>query len=202
VKAFKGGQLVSEFTGAIPEESIRQFLRALVPSRAEIAAEGVRHALAQGRVQDAKIAMQAIADEDKKHPLVVLVRAEVAMAENDAATAANLLDEFMAPAGHEDRANCLLANVRMAQLAASDDESSLRQRVDQSPSGNDLLALAAHEARGQHLSVAFTRGLDVLTTHRKTHKDQAQQFLLALIQLEPDDANRRGMRRRLSTALF
>src|SRR5207247_2893802 len=35
VKAFRDGRLVSEFIGAIPEQSIRQFLRTVLPTEAD-----------------------------------------------------------------------------------------------------------------------------------------------------------------------
>ena len=38
VKAFRGGQVVNEFTGAIPEPQVRAFFQKLVPSPAERAA--------------------------------------------------------------------------------------------------------------------------------------------------------------------
>src|SRR6266496_3925736 len=49
VKAFQDGRLVSEFVGAIPEQSIRQFLRTVLPTEADrivgdaIAAESQGH---------------------------------------------------------------------------------------------------------------------------------------------------------------
>src|SRR5258706_2878252 len=41
VKAFRGGQIVDEFVGALPEPALRQFLRRILPSQAdELASQG------------------------------------------------------------------------------------------------------------------------------------------------------------------
>src|SRR5712691_10412371 len=54
VKAFRDGQVATEFIGAIPEQSIRQFLRSVLPSEADRLAETAEAAVHEGRVDQAE----------------------------------------------------------------------------------------------------------------------------------------------------
>ena len=53
VKAFRNGRLANEFVGAIPEQSIRQFLRSVVPSEADLLVLQGEQAEQQGRTDEA-----------------------------------------------------------------------------------------------------------------------------------------------------
>ena len=53
VKAFRNGRLANEFIGAIPEQSIRQFLRSVVPSEADLLVFQGEQAEQQGRTEEA-----------------------------------------------------------------------------------------------------------------------------------------------------
>jgi putative thioredoxin len=53
VIAFKGGQAVAQFTGAIPEPKVREFFAKLVPSPGERALSAAEAAFTEGRTDDA-----------------------------------------------------------------------------------------------------------------------------------------------------
>src|SRR5712691_3404451 len=52
--AFRDGQVATEFIGAIPEQSIRQFLRSVLPSEADRLADAAEAAVREGRVDQAE----------------------------------------------------------------------------------------------------------------------------------------------------
>jgi putative thioredoxin len=61
VKAFVGGQLVDEFTGALPEGQVRAFIERLMPSRAIPLLEAAAKALAAG---DVNVAASLLGDAE------------------------------------------------------------------------------------------------------------------------------------------
>ena len=67
VFAFAGGQVISHFVGAQPEERVREFFNSLVPSEADIkAAEGYRM-LQQNQVPIARLHFQSALEDDPNH---------------------------------------------------------------------------------------------------------------------------------------
>ncbi|MCC7076432.1 MAG: tetratricopeptide repeat protein [Acidimicrobiia bacterium] len=81
VKAFKDGEIVAEFTGAIPEEGVRQFVAQLRPSEADLLAangteEDLRRALElEPRHEVAGLTLAALlADRDETAEALQLLR--------------------------------------------------------------------------------------------------------------------------------
>src|SRR5512134_1793960 len=58
VKAFVDGQLVDEFTGALPESGVRGFLEGLIPSQSEKLRRAAAAALAKGDAPNAEAALR------------------------------------------------------------------------------------------------------------------------------------------------
>ena len=76
VKAFKGGRLVAEFTGALPEPQVRQWLTQLEPSELELA-------VAAARDDNTEEAWRKVAELEPGHPEA---RRELARIELERAT--------------------------------------------------------------------------------------------------------------------
>lgn len=109
VKAFSGGRLVSEFTGAQPEAQVRAFVDALRPTAADLLAaagteEGFRAALA----------------EQHDHPAAVLGLARILAGRGENAEALTLL----ARVPETPEVARLLAEIELAETGASADEGS------------------------------------------------------------------------------
>src|SRR2546428_13396037 len=67
VKAFRDGQLVSEFVGAIPEQAIRQWLEPLLPSQADRLVEQADEAEQKGRPRGADGPFRRALEADPRH---------------------------------------------------------------------------------------------------------------------------------------
>ena len=139
VKAFRDGEVVREFTGALPEPRVREFFAALAPSAADrAAAEGAR-ALEAGDPGAARLRLeQALAEQPGHHAA-------------SASLAALLLDEgdregaraLAAPLAADPAAGRVLARIAFLDGAGDGDRASLEARIAAGPDD-----AAAHYALG------------------------------------------------------
>jgi putative thioredoxin len=184
VKAVWQGQLVAEFTGAIPEDQARQFVTELVRATTGDAAPGdgdeapeiddprldaAEAALEQGDLGAAEAAYQAILAEEPDHP--------------DAGLALRQVQLFRRA---EEAGSSALADAE----AAPDDVTAQTRAAD------FLLGTGNVEA-------AFDRLIDVVRRTAGEERDQARTHLLGLFEIVGDADPRVGAaRRQLSAALF
>ena len=185
VKAVWQGQLVAEFTGAIPEDQARQFVTELVratggevgglPGGADEAPlddprlDVAEAALERGDLAAAEAAYQAILDEEPDHP--------------DAGLALRQVQLFR-------RADAAGPDALARADAAPDDVAAQTRAAD------FLLGTGNIEA-------AFDRLLDVVRRSAGEDRDQARKHLVELFAVVGDDDPRVGTaRRQLTAALF
>jgi len=186
VKAVWQGQLVAEFTGAIPEEQARQFVTELVaatsggavPGAAEddepVEAEDPRldaaeAALDRGDLAAAEAAYQAILDAEPAHPVAGLALRQVQLFR---------------------RAEEAGPNALAAAEAAPDDVAAQTRAAD--------FLLGTGDVDG-----AFALLLDVVRRSAGEDRDLARKHLVELFGIVGDEDPRVGpARRALMTALF
>jgi putative thioredoxin len=185
VKAVWQGQLVAEFSGAIPEEQARQFIDELVrattggavPGAEPDAAEGAEDprldaaeaALERGDLAGAEAAYRAILEAEPEHPVAGLALRQVQLFR---------------------RADEAGPDALAAADAAPDDVEAQTRAAD------FLLGTGNIEA-------AFDRLLDVVRRTAGEDRDRARQHLVELFAVVGDDDPRVGAaRRQLTTALF
>jgi putative thioredoxin len=184
VKAVWQGQLVAEFSGAIPEEQARQFVTELVRATTAGAVAGedeeeglaedprldaAEAALERGDLAAAEAAYQAILDAEPDHP--------------EAALALRQVQLFR-------RADEAGPNALAAADAAPDDVAAQTRAAD------FLLGTGNIEA-------AFDRLLDVVRRTAGEDRDRARTHLVELFAVVGDEDPRVGVaRRQLMAALF
>ena len=176
VKAFRGGQVVDEFTGAIPPPRIEAFLDALVPSPAEELAEA-------GDEESLRKALEL--DPSHSDAAGRLARLLVARGETDEVR--NLLEPF---AG-DFVADGLIARLRLASGEATDgvDASLLERTFTAWDEGDHDTAL-----EGLQEALASTDDADT--------RDLLRQVMVAIFtELGPAHPLASAHRRRLATAL-
>src|SRR3954453_2765975 len=184
VKAVWQGQLVAEFTGAIPEEQARQFVTELVrattggeapgdeeepPLQEDPRLDAAEDALERGDLAAAEAAYQAILAEEPDHP--------------DAALALRQVQLFR-------RAEEAGPNALAEADAAPDDVPAQTRAAD------FLLGTGQIEE-------AFDRLLDVVRRTSGEERDQVRKHLVGLFEVVGDqDPRVMTARRQLSLALF
>jgi putative thioredoxin len=159
VRAFKDGREVAEFTGALPEESVREWLAQLGPSPADLAYEEGAALEAAGRLDEAAARYRQVLAEAPAHAAAgtALTRVELAQrtagldrselqrrADGGDVDAILDLADLDAQAGEFDAAFARL--VEALRRTAGDDRERIRQRLvallDLPPAGDPGVAAA------------------------------------------------------------
>ena len=204
VKAFRNNQVVNEFTGALPEPQVRQFLETLVPSPADLLVDEGEAFEQQNQVERAiekyKEALQLKID----HYGAMLKLGRAYLSNNQLDEAVSILERI--PPGLPERmeADALLSRLRFQELARGRNEGDLRAEIEADP--NDIAsryALAGLLAQqGQH-QAAMDEFLQVLQRDRRYDDDGARKAILAILTtLGNDHALTGPYRQKLANALF
>jgi len=182
VKAFRDGDVVSEFVGAQPEAVVRAFLADVVPSPADGLAEAAAGAERRGDGAAAEEAYRGALEADPSH-----------------AGAAVGLSRILASRGEDDEARTLLARV------PEDPEgrrvlAELELRAGGYADG-DLGDASAFAARGEHRQ-ALEEALRLIERGSPS-VDRARDLMVRVFEvLGDDDPLTREFRSRLAAALF
>ncbi|HNQ56102.1 MAG: co-chaperone YbbN [Rhodocyclaceae bacterium] len=204
VKAVVDGQIVNEFTGALPESAVREFIDALLPSPAEPLRQEALAARARGEGDATrKLLLQAI-HLDPRHEPARLDLIDVLLDAGDFAEAQRLLDEVAENAKDRGRIDSLAARLALARGAAGGaDEAALRARL--AADAADLaarLALANLLALKQDYRAALEELLEIVRRDRAFEDDIGRKTMLQIFSLLGGDSDLvREYRGRLSTAL-
>ena len=178
VKGFRGGEVVSEFVGAQPEEIVRRFLDQIVPSDADRLAAGGQVA---GSPEEAEAAFRAALAEDPSHSRAA------------AGLAALLLDR-----GEPDEARAMLA-----AASPSPEVSRLQAELElhaAAAAAGELGAAARAALAGDHRH-ALDRTLSLI--REDGYREPARDLMLRLFEVLGDDHPlTREYRPLLASALF
>jgi putative thioredoxin len=201
VKAFVNAQLVDEFSGALPEAMVRQFIESLLPSPAEELANAAMDAHRAGDSARALALLQQAREMDPANESIHADLAEVLLDRGDAAGASALL------AGLSEAAPRVTALAARAQLALDTaglpDAATLERAVAANPGDLDSrLKLARLYAARQEFAPAFEQLLEIVRRDRKFNDDAGRTTMLSLFQLLGADHDLvREYRRRLASVL-
>jgi len=204
VKAFVDGELVDEFSGALPESQVRQFLDKLIPSPAEkLRLETLRE---YAELQDAERALRMLAHASELDPANEAVRldsAQLLITLNRHDEAAQVLASLSELTKLDERVKTLQARIALSTSAGGGvDADELAARIEHN--AGDL------EARLQLARVLITRHqyapacdhlLEIVRRDRKFNDDAARKTLLQLFSVLGDDPLVSAYRRKLASAL-
>ncbi len=203
VKAFYRGQLVDEFSGALPEASVREFLDRIIPSPAD----DLRVQAAQQRDNgDLAAALQTLAEAsrlDAGNEDVRLDAAEILTELNDLDEAQRLLDSLSPLKRMDDRAQQLEARLNFARGGKTgDDLAALEQAIQANPDDMDSRLNLANAliARGQY-APGMDALLDMIQRDRTWNEEAARKTLLSVFSLLGSDPLVSQYRRKLASAL-
>lgn len=185
VKAFRDGRLLTEFVGAIPEQSIRQFLQVVLPSEAEGVVDEAEEAERAGKLEDADRLFRQALDADPNLTRAALGVGRLAALRGDADEAKRVLS----PLRPDPEAERLLAAIEVSEWAGA------------SANGDSPLARAERAAGQGKFAEALEGFLQEIRAGEQ--RDQAREAMLKLFAVLGDDAPLTvEYRRKLAAALF
>ncbi len=196
VKAFRDGQVVAEFTGAVPPGQIESFLDQVVPTEADKAAAQAR-AVAPTDREAAMQAFERALDLEPKHRAAAIGLAELVV-EDDPERALQLV-KLHRP---DPDAEAVATRAELA-LSADIDEDALRGRVEADPfDGEAQLALGRALAARQEYGAAIDHLLAAVRAGGEV-REPAREQLIGLFNVLGDGHELvRAARPKLANALF
>jgi len=212
VYAFKNGQPVDGFMGAIPESQIRTFVQQLTVDgghggddhTAEVLA-AAEDAFNKGDVTLAAQAYGHVLQDEPGHPKAVAGLASCYLKSGDIERAKSTL-QLVRPDGASDEAiRAVEAELKIREQAAdAPDVAPLKAKLEDNPADHQArydLALAL-DAGGQR-EEALEELLEIVRRDRKWNDEAARKHLVTLFEaMGPTDPRTQAARRKLSSILF
>ena len=203
VKLFRDGDIASEFTGALPEPAVREFLSRFLPSAADKQAQQAAQFEQEGKGAQAKAIYQEILDSDPNHAKALLGMGRLLMNEGDGTGALERLEQVSLVAEERKEADRLIARIKLHEGGAQD-ETALRAKVNSEP--NNLAArfdLAQALAGMERYEEALAEFLTIVKTDRGFQDDGARKAMVQIFEvLGSDHPLTDRYRSELAAALF
>ncbi|MGH7816764.1 MAG: thioredoxin [Candidatus Binatia bacterium] len=188
VKLFKDGDLASEFTGALPEPMLREFLSKFLPTAADKQALAAAELEAEGKVNEAKAAYQAILESDPNHAKALLGLGRLAMNGGDNDAAANYLEQISIVADERKEADRLIARLNLQAGGAAQDLKALRVKVEADPKNVEArFELAQALAGAEKYDEALSEFLAIVKAERSFKDDGARKAMIQIFEVLGSD---------------
>ncbi len=180
VIAFRGGKLVAEFSGALPEESVREFLRKVMPSPADGLFDRAETLRSQDPKKAEAIYREALA-ADAGHPGAAVGLAEILVARGETAEADSLVAPLVPAGPLVERVAQVQSEIKLRDRKPELSESELRARIAQSAEPGPLLLdlgklLAAEKRYPEALEVL----LSAARADRKLAEGEAKELMVEI----------------------
>ncbi len=204
VKAFVNGQVANEFTGALPEGQVRQFVQQIIPSTADLFAQQAYQWEVTDQPAMAIENYKGALEEQADHYPAMLGLGRVLLKQGQIDEGVATLEKIPAGVPQRTEADALLASAEFQRASAGQDEQDLRSKVEANP--DDVVAryaLASLLVAQGRPAEALAEFLEVVRRDRAYKDDGARKAMLALFTtLGDNDPATREYRRKLANVLF
>lgn len=203
VKAFVDGQMVSEFTGALPEAGVRQFIERILPGPSESARRAAQASIADGDFDAAELRLREALKLDERNDVARIDLAELLVA-RQAYDEAEVLMRDLLPIHRDPRVEQIEARIAVWEKSQSlPDLAELQAQVRAHP--DDLSARLRYAQRlvvEAHYEQALEAFIHVVQADRGELRAHAREGMLEVFNLAAENADLvSDYRRRLARAL-
>lgn len=185
VKAFLNGEVVDEFSGALPEGQVRQFIDRLIPSPADGLRQQAAALVASGNPAQALKLLGEASQLDPKNEWVRIDAAAIMLDAGEMEEAKRLLASLSPATAQEARVQELLARISFADKAKDLPEAgTLTQRI--AANENDLdarLQLANLLIAQRQYEPALAQLLEIVQRDKSFADEAGRKTMLSVFQL-------------------
>jgi putative thioredoxin len=176
VKAFRNGEMVSEFFGVQPEARVREFLKAIAPSTSDLLLEKGTSLLGLNQASEAEVAFRQVLDDKPDSPVALLGLTKSLLLQGHSRESHAILSDF--PASRETySAEVLLPLSRALEY----------QEVRKYYDGDDPQEAAYYNAirlvKLGNIEAAMDGFLDILRIDKHFKDDEGRRIFVALLEL-------------------
>ncbi|HZA57440.1 MAG TPA: co-chaperone YbbN [Candidatus Udaeobacter sp.] len=187
VKLFRDGEIASEFTGALPEPAVREFLSRFLPSAADKQAQEAARLEEEGKASQAKAIYQSILQSESNHAKSLLGLGRILMKEGEYEAALDHLENVSLTAEERKEADRLIALLKLREGGVQN-EAALRATVKSEPDNlearfNLAQALAARE----NYEEALAEFLTIVKADREFQDDGARKAMIQIFEVLGSD---------------
>lgn len=204
VKLVKDGQIVDEFTGALPEGQIRSFLDKHIAKESDQLMQQALVLYQQGDTETALAQMGQILQADPDNLNNKIIYTNILLREQHIDEAKKWLATLPAEAKDNPQVQAMLAQLEFIHIVENaPDMASLQQQLANDPDNTEArYQLSAHAILQGQFEIAFEQLLEVVKRDRQYQDDAGRKALLKLFDLLGDQHELVGSyRRKLAMAL-
>ncbi|MGI9648099.1 MAG: thioredoxin [Acidimicrobiia bacterium] len=198
VMAFKGGQPVDQFTGALPESQVRTWLDSVVPSQLDLTVDAARSAMLDGNDDRAEELLRAVLAEKMDHEEAGTTLASLYLSQGNNSHALDVL----APLSPTSEVEKLRATARLTEPDGAD-VAALGAAVESDPDNDDA---RLDLGRALAASAEFEPALDHFLAVVRKKNDRLNEARSAMVDifevLGPDHPLSVTYRRELANSLY
>lgn len=185
VKIIRGGKIVSEFTGALPEFEIRRIIERFVSTEADDAAKDGEQLLEEGKLDEAAACFQEAVDADPNNSTARLGLAKVALKQGDDENAALHAKAVELGDSNYDNAQAILNRLEFKQTSQEyGGEISAREALEADPGDLDArYALGCCFAAEERYQEALEEFLSIVKRNKQYGEGKAKTAMVKVFSI-------------------
>ena len=177
VKLFRNGEVINEFTGALPEPQIKNWLEKSIPSKFSSQIEKAKLLLKNGSIEDAKVILEEVYCVDVNNNDVKILLAKILLFDNIEEVQKLIQNSDGSIENHE----LVEAINTIAELLNRDEKTFSESDV------KSKYLSAIQDLRKQNFDSALEKFIDVIREDRRYDNDGARKAAIAIFKYLGED---------------
>lgn len=204
VKAVYNGEIINEFSGALPEPAVRDFLQQIIPNESEVKRQEAMAVYDSGDLQGALTLLKKAVELDDNNFKAQINLAGLLFENQELQAARDIIEKLPANIQLEESVKELSTKIELSERTSElpDKQTLIKQVQEDDNNLQARLNLANHYINEQQYEDAFDLLFDVLKKDRHYDDDIARKTMLSVFTLlGPQDPRVRNARKTLASLL-